>query len=124
MGLDFSHGNVYFPYHGFQIFRCKLAIEAGIPDLDAMDGYGHGLFPDPKEQLITWDSIPYDPIHLLLDHSDCEGELSSEECQAVAPRLRVLIAPWPDNDRYRIAGYKLAAAMDEAAAANESLEFL
>jgi hypothetical protein len=70
-----------------------------------------------------------DPIVLLLDHPDNGGVLSPEECRAIAPRLRELVALWPDNltielDYDKRQALNLAAGMQEEALANEPLEFL
>lgn len=69
----------------------------------------------------AWDKVA-DPIKPLLNHSDCEGHLTPEECAAVAPRLRELVDGWEgDFDKYR--ALELARGMEAAAAAGELLEF-
>jgi hypothetical protein len=95
---------------GFNDFRCRLASEIGI-NLHDMQGFGsrgRGTGSQP------WDTID-DPIVPLLDHSDCDGELSAEECREVAPRLRELIGSWPQGDFDRQCAETLADAMDEVA---------
>lgn len=77
-----------------------------------MDGFGGTLSFD------TFD----DDIIPLLDHSDCEGELSPEECARVAPRLRELVASWPPEFFVQEA-LSLAKGMDYAARAKEPLYF-
>ncbi len=147
MGLDFSHCEARWGYIGFMQFRTKLAAEAGIA-LRCMDGfnynsslsqqyehlsiygseakpsdgslmYGHYVGNQPA---IPWSKIN-DPIKYLLNHSDCEGELTPDECRKVAPRLRELVAGWPDGDRDKENALELADGMDAAAAAGESLRF-
>ncbi len=61
---------------------------------------------------LSWDDVK-DDIVLLLYHSDCVGELTSEQCAKVAPRLRELIGDWPDkmapfktNKELQAIGYK------------------
>lgn len=112
MGLDFSHCDAHWSYSGFHRFRCKLAKEIGI-DLDSMKGFGGK---------ISWDKIK-DPIKPLLNHSDCDGELTSEECREVAPRLRELVKDWPDDDYDKQKALELADGMEFAAIMNENLEF-
>ena len=114
MGLDFSHTNAHWSYSGFNRFRRAIAAHEGI-DLDAMRGFGGDH---------DW-STATTPLKPLLNHSDCDGELTPQECRQVAPRLRVVVtALWPDpNDYDRHAGLALADGMDTAAAADQPLEF-
>ena len=118
MGLDFSHGDAHFSYHGFNMFRERLATQIGI-DLNSMLGYED--YGDPIGK--SWEGIE-DPIVLLLHHSDCEGELSPEACLKIAPRLRELLSSWEEGvGSTKRSGLKLAKAMEEAGEANEALEF-
>lgn len=75
-------------YSGFMRVRRLLAALEGI-DLDAMDGYAgwtaEGQRIAPAAQ--SWDNTTT-TLRPLLDHSDCEGTLSSDECAAMLPRLR------------------------------------
>lgn len=119
MGLDFSHGGAHWAYGGFGQFREALALHEGF-DLDTMVGFGGD---QPWEPVAT-------ALKPLLNHSDCDGDLSPEECAQVAPRLRDVIKTlWPEWDPsleariHRGNGLDLAAAMEQAAAAGERLEF-
>lgn len=98
MALSFRHASdsdersLYHPcpewdYLSFNAFRERLATMEGIflPD---MQGYGGDR---------SWDEISSD-LKPLLDHSDCEGELTPQECAQVASRLRVLLALWPRDE--------------------------
>jgi hypothetical protein len=111
MGVNFSYCDAHWAYGLFHDFRCKLAREIGM-NLDKMDGFGGTLSFD------TFD----DDIIPLLDHSDCEGELTPEECARVAPRLRQLIASWPPEDFIQEA-ISLAEGMEYAAKMNELFYF-
>lgn len=71
---------------------------------------------------MSWDKIK-DPIKHLLYHSDCDGSLSLLECVDIAPRLRELVADWPEEDIDKNRALSLADAMDEASEAGERLEF-
>ena len=113
MGLDFSRGDARWAYSGFNRFREKLGNEIGI-DLRKMLGFG--------PPYISWDGIN-DDIVLLLNHSDCDGELSPNECSLIAPRLRELIKDWDDDEYDTYTAKKLANAMDECARLNEPLIF-
>lgn len=111
MGIDFSYAEARWSYTGFDYFRTRLAAEIGIT-LDDMKGFGGSL---------SWEKIT-DSIVLLLNQSDIDGRLSSEECAAVAPRLRELISKWEyDGDKHN--ALLLAEGMEACASANEVFEF-
>ena len=67
MGLDFSHGEAHWAYSAFHRFREGVAKAIGL-DLNIMKGYG---FETPGT--MSWEMLKPDPIHALLDHSDCDG---------------------------------------------------
>lgn len=112
MGLDFSHCNAQWAYSGFNSFRRRIAQAVGF-DLDSMTGFGGGN---------PWGMIS-DPVKPLLDHSDCDGILTPAECAQVAPRLRELVADWPDDDYDKVSALMLAEGMEKAAKNGENLEF-
>ena len=116
MGLDFTHCDACWSYGTFHVFRCFLAEAIGI-NLDETNGFdGNG----------SWDGIT-DPILGLLNHSDCDGELSPEQCRVIAPRLRELVeilSVDPEfREDHRDQALELADGMDSAAATNEPLTF-
>lgn len=80
MGLDTSHNAWHGPYTAFNRFRVRLAEMVGI-NLRQMDGYGGNN---------SWDSVS-DGLAPLLNHSDCDGELSPDECKMIADRLDELM---------------------------------
>lgn len=113
MGLDFSHTEAHWAYSGFRRFRTALADHEGV-DLDQMEGFGGD---QPWEPVTT-------ALKPLLDHSDCEGEITPQDCATTAPRLRQVVAAiWPDGSHDRRAGLMLAEGMEAAAEADEPLEF-
>lgn len=90
---------VAFSYGGFNQFRTRVAAAEGI-DLNKMEGYfspegpylASGRAPDRP---IPWDV--YDtPLTPFLNHSDCDGNMTYEECQQVAPRLKAICEGWAD----------------------------
>lgn len=115
MGLDFSHCDAGWSYSGFNRFRERIAQHLGF-DLNEMDGYnGHR----------SWDEIN-DDIKPLLNHSDCDGDLSSEECARVYPRLREIIKEWekiPGHDYDELQAEELAKGMERAAKRKQKLTF-
>lgn len=119
MGLDFSHTEAHWSYSGFNRFREQIAAREGI-DLAQMEGFRSWRDERPR---ISWDTVTT-PLKPLLNHSDCDGELTPEECRAVAPRLREVVkAIWPEDCYDRAHGLLLADGLDAAAAADEQFEF-
>lgn len=76
MGLDTSHNAWHGAYSSFNRFRYWLADKAGI-NLD--EYYGYGSLKAKKEL----SSIKH-KIMPLLNHSDCDGELTPAECKQIA----------------------------------------
>ncbi len=75
---------------------------------------------------IAWDALKPDVLYVLLDHSDCDGEIAAEHCGPLADRLAELlplvesnegwghIKDWRDKTQAFIDGLRLAAARGEA----------
>lgn len=80
MGLDTTHDCWHGAYSAFNRFRTKLCEVAGYGELGKRVGHG-GEEPWPTD----------DALVLLLDHSDCDGELRWEDCDAIADRLEQLL---------------------------------
>ena len=112
MGIDFTHCDASWSYGNFHRARVRLAETIGIK-MDEMLGFGGNQ---------EWNAA-VSPLVILLDHSDCDGELSPDECRLVAPALRKAVEPWPDGDSDKRRFLELANGMDAAAEANEPLEF-
>jgi hypothetical protein len=124
VGIDFSHTDAHWSYISFSRFRSALATFEGI-DLEAMKGF--------RSDGDSWDTVTT-PLKALLDHSDCDGDLSPEDCASIAPRLREAIdkiwpaatSTWEQNPQaslHRSNGLLLAEGMESAAKAREPLEF-
>jgi hypothetical protein len=107
-------------------WRRKLAEVAGLPPLDLMEGfysrhgersgpgtlyygpdtgkpaYGPGSRPylaDIESALpIKWECLKPSPLHTLLYHSDCEGEIAADDCGPIADALEALIPLLPDEE--------------------------
>jgi hypothetical protein len=137
MGLDFSHADAHWSYSGFNRFRRRVAAAVGI-ELDRMEGYhrSHQLMaqfdrylvdgtisaPETPVEAIPW-SIISSPLVALLDHSDCDGELSPEECATIAPALEAICLAWEEDDFDRQQGLLLVEGLRECAESGEAMEF-
>lgn len=123
MGLDFDKSEAHWSYSGFHQFRRRLAATIGV-NLDSMQGFGDLSAVIGKTQgarPISWATVN-DPIAPLLYHSDCDENLSPEECETVGSRLRELVSFWPD-DRHKRQALLLAEGMDACVRDGEPLEF-
>lgn len=93
MGLCISHNTFaasYSTFHGYRTYLAKL-IDI---DLRNMEGFN----PDNAERIISWHTIN-DGLKILLDHSDCEGELTVEDAVLLRKRLCELL-PLMQNDHF------------------------
>ena len=117
MGLDTTHNAFHGAYSSFMRFRRTLVIEACA-----------GTFSDnPMEYRWTFEASRV-PLALrtglltLMNHSDCEGELSPEECTEVATFLE-----WADAylkvDCTKQQAAQFALGCRDAASKGETLEF-
>jgi hypothetical protein len=78
-------------YSGFHRFRQLLAAEDGI-DLEFMVGFHRDSGPGR-----SWDSVTT-TLTPLLNHSDCDGELTPADCTAILPRLKEIRVTWAETD--------------------------
>lgn len=147
MGLDTSHDCWHGAYSAFHRWRHELARAAGLPPLSLMEGFYEpvggrsdysnpfywarkGLNKDeglPEEDSlpIKWDCLKPNALYELLNHSDCEGEIPWESCDAIADSLETLltklpkgeggghIGNWRDKTQKFIDGLRLAAKKKE-----------
>lgn len=112
MGLDFSHSCAHWAYSGFMRFRDKLTETLGYTcSLRTM--YDDGTYMRMKNE----------PIFPLINHSDCDGELSVEEMQQILPQLKDIIERWEDDDYDKSQALQLIEGMEYAVASNEPMEF-
>ena len=112
MGLDFNNSDARWSYSGFNRFRRRLAEHEGF-NLDQMQGFNGKR---------DWDEITTD-LKPLLNHSDCDGELTPEECKQVGPRLYGIAMTWPEDDYDRRSALVLAEDMAKCVINDTSLEF-
>lgn len=119
MGLDTSHGAWHGAYSAFMTWRKKIAEVAGLPPLELMEGfydpieesrliptlypgivseYSSSLKELDKRLPIRWDSLNPSPLHELLYHSDCDGEIEWEKCKPIAEELKKLLPKMPKGE--------------------------
>jgi hypothetical protein len=119
VGIDISPGGAHGSYSGFHRFRQRVAKQAGIV-LDEMEGFGNRDEGTPGTK--KWQEG--DPIVHLLNHSDCDGILTPQQCRECAPRLRELIKDWDiQNDYDARSALSLIEGMETAANKNINMEF-
>ncbi len=88
MGLDTTHDCWHGAYSAFHRWRNRIAQAVGI-DLDKMEGFcpissdGRGGIP--------WSNLNTNPLHELLSHSDCDGDIPHGNCAAIADKLDELL---------------------------------
>jgi hypothetical protein len=115
MGLDTTHGAWHGAYSAFYKWRTEIAKFAGYPPLELMEGYYHEndfallemAYPKGDEIImyrfralkerfpIKWEGLKPSPLQILLHHSDCEGDISPEDCKAIADALTELLEKAP-----------------------------
>lgn len=87
MGLDTSHNCWNGSYSTFNRFRFCLAKQIGI-DLSEYSGYGNGT---KDLELIQHELMP------LLNHSDCDGQLTVEESKSIIIGLNKVLDNYNDK---------------------------
>lgn len=123
MGLDTTHGCWHGAYGAFMKWRCKIAEVMGLPPLELMEGfynrnevignpfymiinYNKGLMECTVSHIkrlceqfpIRWEILSPNPIYELLYHSDCDGLIEWDKCEAIAIELEKIIPLLPDED--------------------------
>jgi hypothetical protein len=153
MGLDISHDTWHGAYSAFHRWRSKIAIAAGYPPLELMEGYyEEGSMSNPfsllghrypngdelemsgirriKEGLpIKWDNFKPSPLIELLTHPDSDGYIDWSVCGDMADELEKLIPLLPDDSggghigNWRDKTKQFIKGLRTAYAARENLEF-
>jgi hypothetical protein len=132
MGLDFSkrvciglENKPHWSYGSFMRFRFRVAKSLGI-DIREMKGF-EGL--NPMGNGVAGKEWPgKTPIEEFLWHSDCDGNISPESCEKIAPILEGIIGGWGEdrensNNYDTVMGLTLVAAMRECAKEEADLVF-
>ena len=118
MGLDTSHNCWHAPYSMFNRFRTSLASQIGI-NLNDYFGYNEN---GTKE--LT--SIEHD-IQPLLNHSDCDGELTVEEAARIVKGLDNILENFdekiPSDFDFKEQIIQFRDGCLDAVSKNEKIEF-
>jgi len=96
---------------------------AGIPSIEdlSFDERAHWSYSGFKR---FRDRLPREPqLEPLLNHSDCDGELSPQECEKIIPALIAVIVDWPEDDYDKTEAFKLVRQMIASAQMNRALVF-
>ncbi len=122
MGLDTTHGCWHGPYSMFMAWRVDLhcLLRDWSVGLDARksleDAWSHGDYDDQSV-----------PINVLMNHSDCDGEIAAKDCAPLADALQALMdKKMPERATYdtiRPATQRFITGLRNAAALNEDVEF-
>lgn len=109
MGLDTTHNCWHGAYSSFMRWREAVCEVAGYGDIHKRQGFG-GCKPWPTK----------DALVILLNHSDCDGEIASKDCAPLADRLEQLLpalrnkgVEHAERAEDFIKGLRLAAARGE-----------
>lgn len=110
---------------------CPLPTLYHGPHINEASGFdGRDYLANIDERLpIKWDSLKPSPLHELLYHSDCEGEIPAESCGPIADELENLVPLLPEGPAgghigvWRDKTEKFIAGLRAAAAAGEPLGF-
>jgi hypothetical protein len=157
MGLDTTHDCWSGPYSSFARWREEVARVVGVP-LPLMEGFyseppavamdwaepreGGPFCGDGRGKLLhtfiskanswlplSWEALRPDPIHVLLNHSDCDGEIEVGDCIPLAVRLEEIAPLLPDEPKWhrgesaRAKALQFAAGLRAAAEAGEPVKF-
>jgi hypothetical protein len=98
-------------------WRIQLAKAAGLPPLELMEGYFFldtldspvsllmtGSEERAKNQIqrrilnylpIKWECLKPSALHILLQHSDCEGSIEAKDCGSIADALGLCFQIFP-----------------------------
>lgn len=132
MGLDTTHDCWHGAYSAFGRWREKIAEVAGLPPLGLMEGFytrlADGIGKAYPTLPIKWEWLKPDPLHILLNHSDCDGEIDWRDCPSIADRLEELLPLLPEGNLAHIENWRnrttaFIKGLREAYNKRENVEF-
>lgn len=115
MGLDTSHDCWHGPYSSFMEWREEL----------------HRYTAPIREHTLSeaWEHHDYDgqyPINVLMNHSDCDGEIEHKDCKPLAEALQKIADVMPQRafyDRSKPATERFIAGLLLAHEKGENVDF-
>ena len=133
MGLDTTHDCWHGPYSQFMRWRQWISLfvmtergKAG--DKEAQKIANMGATREAIEK--AWADGHYNdqsiPINVLMNHSDCDGEIPAETCGPLADALESFMDQMPERgiyDEQRPATERFIRGLRKAAAAGEPVGF-
>jgi hypothetical protein len=114
LNADFTR-RARWAYSGFNRFRNRLTEQVFGFTYDALLESGIGSK--------MWAQVAEHPLYPLLNHSDCDGDLSPEDCHKVGMALRGIVAAWDDDDYDKEQALRLASMMEMCAKHERRLIF-
>lgn len=133
VGLDTTHDCWHGPYSAFMRWRTWLSLylmtERGKTDPIAKEIGYKGATREAIQE--AWERGLYDdqsvPINVLMNHSDCEGDISADMCGPIADALQKLLDEYMPSralyDEMRPATERFIAGLRRAAAAGQAVGF-
>ena len=136
MGLDTTHDCWHGAYSSFMVWRKKICKLAGYGDLMQYEGFEELNFNnDPPIITRLWPKTD-DALIRLLNHSDCDGDIHTDDCNPIADRLEEILllmvgdedhrggVEHGDNDGWYSTKTKIfIEGLRAAATANENVSF-
>lgn len=134
MGLDISHDCWSASYSAFSRWRTELTKAAGYKTRPS--DYGSEILDidwnrfEDKNLQGEWDSMPDDPLMILIIHSDCDGIIPAQYTNHLANRLTQLLPNLRETGEghlqrigIRGATERFIKGLELASSCNEDVEF-
>ncbi|WP_231489869.1 hypothetical protein [Pedobacter sp. Leaf170] len=116
MGLDTSHNAFHGAYSSFMRFRMQLLELVNGSDISEFEGYGL----DATKPVSTLND---GGLEILFNHSDCDGEISPEDCKKLAESLDAYIPKMDTESELYSRSVQFRDGCLLAHSLNETLDF-
>lgn len=114
MGLDTTHDAFHGAYSSFGRFRSQLLSLAQSINIDDVHGYGGHISPA---------NILDEGVRTLINHSDCDGDFTPDQCKMIADSLEALIPKMDIESELYSRSVQFRNGCLLAYSLNESIEF-
>jgi hypothetical protein len=98
------------PHTATEIFRLRTGMEPALSHLNTASEEAWW-----NNHAVYFGDLPEasaEPLLELINHSDCDGDLSPEQCGRLAPRLSEIVSRWPEDDYDRASALNLVRMME------------